>query len=120
MQQLKQKAVHEIGEHIGLDAGEKMVKDYFDAYPEHAKVYLIGKDIVLKILNQPGCEGMLIATALDENGNKTLVFAGADAHKELIKERVSVDEKGNVHYEEGYVVDRLGHDDNPAGTGSGW
>jgi|APAra7269096714_1048519.scaffolds.fasta_scaffold22842_3 hypothetical protein len=102
-----QTSVSQIGEHIGIELATKMVKDFFDAYPEHAEGYTIGRSIIDKILAQPGCEGITIYPALDENGKKTLVYAGIDAQKEVITQVPIVGTNGDIRFEEGTVGDRV-------------
>lgn len=101
-----QKTVSQIGEHIGIELGTKMVKDYFDAYPEHAQGYVIGRTIIDKILAQPGCEGITIYPALDETGKQTLVYAGIDAKGEQISKVPVVGTNGDIRFEEGTIGDR--------------
>ncbi len=60
-----------------------------------------------KILAQPGCEGITIYPALDENGKKTLVYAGIDAQKEVITQVPIVGTNGDIRFEEGTVGDRV-------------
>ena len=74
----EQKLVDEtVGEHIGYDLGVKMVKDYFDKFGEGGAQF-VGKNIIQDIISQPGCIGVNIYKALNEEGSKTYVLVGLD------------------------------------------
>ena len=62
-----------VGENIGYDLGVKMIKKYSDSYNEFGAHY-VGKNILAKIISQPGCVGINIYNALNENGDKTFVL----------------------------------------------
>ncbi|PSL32280.1 hypothetical protein [Chitinophaga ginsengisoli] len=104
--QTQQRPIAQIGEHVGIELGTKLVKDYFDAYPEQAYGHVIGRAIMDKILAQPGCEGVVIYPALNENGKKTLVYAGIDAKGKAIVKIPIVKTDGVIHFEDGIVADR--------------
>lgn len=104
--QTHQRPIAQIGEHVGIELGTKLVKDYFDAYPEQAYGHVIGRAIMDKILAQPGCEGVVIYPALNENGKKTLVYAGIDAKGKAIVKIPIVNTDGAIHFEDGIVADR--------------
>lgn len=99
--------IAQIGEHIGLELGTKMVKDFFDAYPGLAFGHTIGKEIVQKLLSQPDCNGITIYPALNEAGKPTLVFAGVDAQGKTILSYPIVSSDGSLDFEEGMIVDRI-------------
>ena len=98
--------VAQIGEDVGLELGMKLVKDYFDAYPDQAYGHVIGRDIMDKILAQPGCQGITIYPALDENGQRTLVYGGVDAEGQVILKVPVVGPDGALQYKNGIVADR--------------
>lgn len=99
--------IAQIGEHIGLELGTKMVKDFFDVYPTLAFGHTIGKEIVQKLLSQPECNGITVYPALNEQGNPTLVFAGVDAQGKTILSYPVVSLDGSLEAEEGLIVDRI-------------
>lgn len=101
-----QTPVAQIGEDVGLELGTKLVKDYFDAYPDQAYGHIIGRDILDKILAQPGCQGITIYPALDENGTRTLVYGGVDAEGKVIVKIPFVGPDGALQYKNGIVADR--------------
>ena len=103
---LDQKLVDEtVGEHIGYDLGVKMVKDYYDKFGE-GNPHFIGRNILSKILNQPGCIGINFYNALNENGEKTLVIVGLNKDNSPILEVVSVNHNGKLDHKEGIIADR--------------
>ncbi|SFF09782.1 hypothetical protein SAMN05518672_11631 [Chitinophaga sp. CF118] len=120
MQTQTQTPIAQIGEHVGIELGTKLVKDYFDAYPEQAYGHVIGRTIMDKILAQPGCEGIIVYPALDESGKRTLVYAGIDAKGKAIVKIPIVNTDGVIRFEDAIVADRsipTGDDDGGGGEG---
>lgn len=113
-------SVSQIGEDVGLELGTKLVKDYFDAYPEQAYGHVIGRAIMDEILAQPGCEGIIIYPALDENGKRTLVYGGIDADGKPIVKIPVVDANGTLRYKGGIVADRAISSEDGQGVGLDW
>jgi hypothetical protein len=107
MQETKTLGVAQIGEHIGMDLGTTMVKSFYDAFPALAFGHTIGKEIMLKMLAQPGCEGLTVFPALNEAGKPTLVLAGVDAKNNVIASFPVVTADGSLEFEEGLIVDRI-------------
>ena len=69
LQELSTKTnVAQIGEEIGLDLGTQMVKSFQESNPADVKWYMIGREIIEKILAQPGCVGLKFYNALNETG----------------------------------------------------
>lgn len=102
----EQKLVDEtVGEHIGFDLGVKMVKDYFDKYGEGGAQF-VGKNIIQDIISQPGCIGINIYKALNENGEKTYVLVGLDKENNPILNYSVVNTDGQIKTNEGIVADR--------------
>jgi hypothetical protein len=106
------------GEEVGLELGAKMVKSFYDAYPEQYNTFLCGRDILERILAQPGCAGLSIMPALNEDGVRTLVFAGVDADGQQILKYTVIGENGNLITCSGVVSDRVITTPNPDGTTS--
>lgn len=107
MQETKTQAVAQIGEHIGLELGTKLVKSFFDAFPTLAYGQTIGKEIMEKILAQPDCQGITVYPALNESGKPTMVFAGVDAKGTMITSYSIVSSDGSLEVEEALIVDRI-------------
>ncbi len=105
---LQKQQVAEIGQHIGFEAGEEMVKKYFDQNPEHAYGNVMGREIIEKILAQPDCQGILITPGLDNEGGRHVVLAGVDSNRNVIVKYTCVDNTGNITSEEGIIGDRDG------------
>ncbi len=109
------------GEEVGLELGAKMVKSFYDAFPEQYNNFLCGREIIEKILSQPGCAGLSIQTALNEEGARTLVFSGVDADAQQILKYTVIGENGNMEIRNGYISDRVITTPNPDGTyPTGW
>ena len=101
------KAVSSIGEEIGLELGLKFVADYQKANPTETHSYVVGKDIISKILAQPGCEGIRFHMALNEMGETTMVYTGLDNSGLPILNYSVVSNKGIITSEAGIVADRI-------------
>lgn len=96
-----------VGEDIGQELGAKMVKDFQDSNPNETEWFYAGRNILDKILSQPGCVGIRMYNAIDENGNKTLVFVGIDAQENIIVEYTTISAEGQLTKEKGIVADRI-------------
>jgi hypothetical protein len=46
---LQKPQVETIGQHIGYEAGEEMVKRFYDKHPEQAYGNIVGREIIEKI-----------------------------------------------------------------------
>lgn len=95
------------GQHIGFELGAKMVKDFQDNYPNENIGFYVGSEIIENILAQPGCVGIKMFNAIDENGNKTMVFVGLDETGRHIFEYKTINNQGQLVKKEGIVADRL-------------
>ena len=101
----------QIGEEIGLELGAQMVKSYRDAHPTEVKSYMIGREIIEKILSQPGCVALKFYNAYNEFGQKTLVYVGVDQNGKGIAEYSVINTEGCLTIEKGIVADRVKTDD---------
>jgi hypothetical protein len=100
-----------VGEQISHELAGKMVKDFNDAHSlDQPNCSTIGKDIILKTLNQPGCMGLRFYDAINEYGNKTLVYVGIDAKGKNILEYATVNEHGDITVVEGMANDKANTD----------
>ena len=103
---LQKPQVAEIGQHIGYEAGEEMVKRFFDKHPEQAYGNTMGKEIFEKILSQPGCVGITIVPGYNENGVRQAVLVGVDSNMSPILNYNVVNASGEIMSEEGLVGDQ--------------
>lgn len=97
----------QIGEEIGLELGTEMVKSYRLANPTDVQWYMIGREIIEKILAQPSCAGLKFYNAYNEKGEKTLVYVGIDQNGKAILEYTVVNTEGQLANEKGIVADRI-------------
>jgi hypothetical protein len=97
----------QVGEEVGLALGTEMVKNYREANPTDVQWYMIGREIVEKILSQPGCVGLKFYNAYNEAGEKTLVYVGIDQNGKGILEYSIVNTQGELAKEKGIVADRI-------------
>jgi len=103
---LQKKDLKTVGEAISHELGAQMITDYQTANPADVKGYYVGSDIITKILAQPGCVGIRLFNAYNEQGKKTLVYVGVDAAGKNILKTSVVTIKGDLSTEEGIVADR--------------
>jgi hypothetical protein len=95
-----------IGEEISHELAADFKNAYKQAHPGELGSYTIGRNIIDIVLAQPGCVGMRFYNALNEDGQKTLVYVGIDADgKDLVK-RTVVMENGTLHTDAGVIADR--------------
>ena len=96
------------GEEISHELAAKMIKDHHDKFSyEESHSYTIGRDIIERILNQPGCVGITFRDAINESGKKTLVYVGVNSKGKSILEYSSVNDHGKLAVTEGMIGDRL-------------
>ncbi|HEY1870924.1 MAG TPA: hypothetical protein VGG71_07695 [Chitinophagaceae bacterium] len=95
-----------IGEQISHELAAKMVKNHFDKYSDDSKSYVVGKNMIEQVLAQPGCVGIRFHDAINEFGEKTLVYFGVDCKGKSILEYSTVDQHGKIAVTEGMSVDR--------------
>ena len=96
----------QVGEEIGLELGTQMVKNYEQANPTDVKWYMIGREVIEKILAQPGCAAIKFFNAINETGQKTLVYVGVDLNGASIVEFTVVTGEGTLEKTKGIVADR--------------
>jgi hypothetical protein len=103
---LKQAAVNDIGENIGLALGEEMVKSFYDKHPEIAYANVVGKKMIEKILSQPGCEGIAILPGYNKDLVRQSVLVGIDENYKPILSFNIINSSGELKIEKGIVADR--------------
>jgi hypothetical protein len=105
-----------IGEEIGLELGAGFITSFQEKHPDEAGSYQVGRNIIDQILAQPGCAGLRFYNALNEYGQKTLVYVGVDADgKDLVKSTVILMD-GSMATRPMIVADRIDAEP-PAGMG---
>lgn len=97
-----------VGEEISHEQGRDFVKAFTQANPEENTGYHLGRNIIEKILSQPGCVGIRFYYGLNEKGQKTLVYVGMDADGKDIVNRTIVLSNGEFKSEAGIVADNIG------------
>jgi hypothetical protein len=97
-----------VGAEISRETANEFVKAYEEAYPNENRGYHLGRNIIDKILAQPGCVGMRFYYGLNEEGRKTLVYVGIDAEGKDIVTQTMITENGVMMNHEGIVADFIG------------
>ena len=105
---LTQKECATIGEEISHELGNEFMSSFRKAYPTELAGYTVGRNIIDAILAQPGCVGLRFYNALNEAGEKTMVYVGIDAEGKDILKRTVVMEHGGLSDLDGIMADRLG------------
>lgn len=104
---LQKPQVETIGRHIGYEAGEEMVKRFYDKHPEQQYGNIVGRNIIEQILAQPNCVGITILPAYNNAGIRQSVLVGIDTQGKAILNFNVVNASGQIVSEEGIVADRL-------------
>lgn len=104
-----------IGEDVGYQLGTEFIENYRNANPNEALSFVIGRNIIDQILAQPGVAGIRFYNAINELGQKTLVYVGVNNNGENIFQYTAVNTAGTITSEEGTVGDRTETED-----GSSW
>jgi hypothetical protein len=103
---LTKKDVASIGEEISHEMAADFVGAYKQANPNDVAGFTIGRAIIDQILAQPGCVGMRYYNALNEAGQKTLVYVAVDASGKDITKKVVVESDGKLSTVPAIVADR--------------
>lgn len=97
-----------VGEQISHELAARMVKNHHDAHSvDESNSYYIGKNIIEQMLAQHGCAGIRFFDAINENGQKTLVYVGIDAKGKSIVEFSTVNDHGKLAVVEGMAADKV-------------
>jgi hypothetical protein len=99
--------VASIGEVISIDQARTFILDYANSFPNDVTTYTIGRNIISDILAQPGCDGVRFYNALNEFGEKTLVYVGIDKHQNPLISFIEVSKTGAIETSKGIVADRV-------------
>jgi len=97
-----------VGEGISHELAAEFVNAHARTTAEGVTSYVIGRNIIDEILAQQGCVGIRFYNALNENGQKTLVYVGIDADGKDIVKKVIVLEDGQLATVSATVADRSG------------
>jgi hypothetical protein len=98
-----------VGGEISLETATEFTKTYAEAHPNENLSYHLGRNIIEKILAQPGCVGMRFYYGYNAEGQKTLVYMGLDANgNDLVKMTMVTKNGVMMSSEEGIVADVIG------------
>ncbi|MCO6496702.1 MAG: hypothetical protein J5I50_03455 [Chitinophagaceae bacterium] len=103
---LLEKKNAKVGADIGHEEGHKMVTAFREAYPDAVPGHFIGRNILVEILNQPGCVGITFRKGLNDAGEEHLVYTGIDASGNDILTYTVVTHQGELESKEGIVADK--------------
>lgn len=77
---------------ITLQVATEMTSAYRSSNPSQTKAHFFGKNKLMDILNQTDCVGIRAYYGIDANGNKQLVFVGADTDERDLYNGVILDQ----------------------------
>ena len=95
-----------VGEDIGFELGAKMIKRWHVENSDDVLASFTGREIIEKILAQPGCTGLRMFYAINDLGIKQLVIVGADINGKNILNFTSIGDDGQLIKQKGIVADR--------------
>lgn len=79
------------GSQISLSTGSNYTSNYRKNNPGSIKGTFMGKDVLQQILDQEGCMGIRVYYGESNDGDKKLVFVGADANEDDMTDLVADD-----------------------------
>jgi hypothetical protein len=94
-----------IGGEISHEKANDWIKAYENASPDSPRGFALGRNIIEKILAQPGCVGMRFHYALNDEGQKTFVYTGMDANGNDLLRLTMVSENGVITSEKAIAAD---------------
>ena len=97
-----------IGGEISHEMGQDLVKAYETACPDGPAGFMLGRNILEKILAQPGCVGIRFHHAVNKEGQRTVVYIGMDENGKDILQHTMVTEGGTITSKEAIVADLAG------------
>jgi hypothetical protein len=97
-----------VGGEISHESAHEMIRTWQNANPNENPAYYLGRNIIEKILAQPGCVGMRFYYGINEQGQKTLVYMGMDANGQDIVKQTVVSQNGSMMNEEAILADLIG------------
>jgi hypothetical protein len=94
-----------LGGEISHEMGNDFIKAYKTDFPEGPRGFMLGRNILEKILAQPGCTGIRFHHAVNQEGQKTVVYIGMDANGNDLLTHTMVTENGGIVSEAAIVAD---------------
>ncbi len=94
----------EVGKEIDYETGAKMIKRSFDENPDDVMAQFTGRNVIEKILAQPGCVGIRTFYALNDMGIRQLIFVGVDGNGNNILEIDTINANGKINKNKGVIV----------------
>ena len=101
------RSLAEVGEHIGLTEGVKLVNAFKAANPTATQGYYIGRNILEQIMSQPGCVGINFRKCLTNMNEEHLVYTGVDANGKDILQFSVVTNTGDIVQQDAIVADKI-------------
>ncbi len=102
---LTQKDFTTLGGEITHEMGNDFIKAYETACPDGQRGFMLGRNILEKILAQPGCTGIRFHHAINQAGQKTVVYVGMDENGNDLLRHTMVTENGVIMSEEAIMAD---------------
>jgi len=94
-----------VGKEISHEKANEWIKTYEKSFPDSPKGYALGRNIIEKILAQPGCVGIRFHYGVNDEGQKTLVYIGMDENGNDLLKHTIVTENGVMASENAITAD---------------
>jgi hypothetical protein len=107
------------GSDIGYDKGAKMIKNYYDQNQDDVVAHFMGRNIIERILNQPGVVGLRMFYAYNELGLRQLVLVGVDCNGDNVLNFATISDDGEVIKNKGIVAGGVRSCPPYCGSGNG-
>lgn len=75
------------GRFIPLSESDQLISNFRKANPDHAHAFFYGCELFYDLLEEPGCKGIRIYYAQDENGEPKMVLVGVRENGQEIRKR---------------------------------
>ena len=92
------------GEDIGYEKGAKLVKNHYDQNPDDAIAHFMGREMIEKILAQPGVAGIRMFNGTNDMGLTQPILVGVDANGSNIISYSTIADNGEIIKNKGIVA----------------
>lgn len=92
------------GEDIGYEKAAKLVKNFYDQNPDDAIAHFMGREMIEKILAQPGVAGIRMFNGTNEMGLTQPILVGVNEQGENIVEFSTIGDDGEIAKNKGIVA----------------
>ena len=77
------------GRFVSLSQSKKWVENFRSENPDHTHAFYFGCDVFNALLDEPGCVGIRVYYAQDDNGDPKMVLIGVDENGNNISKKTN-------------------------------